>query len=63
MHVVVNMAELHCDLREEKRTYCKIRGLLGKCESEIKTDLDLIYGENVSPHRTITMYSPVGVIV
>jgi hypothetical protein len=49
MHVfcilVVNMAELHCDLREEQRAYCKIRETLGKCASKIKADLD--YGENV----------------
>lgn len=42
------MAELHCHLREEQRAYCKICRLLGKCASEIKTDLDFVYGEKVS---------------
>jgi hypothetical protein len=47
------MAELHCDLREEQGAYCKILGLLSKCGSEIKTDLDLVSGENAHPYRTI----------
>jgi hypothetical protein len=38
--LVVNMDELHCDLREEQKAYCKIRGLLCKCASEIKTNQD-----------------------
>jgi hypothetical protein len=41
------MAALNCDLREEQKAYCKIRGTLGKCASKIKADLDLDYGENV----------------
>jgi hypothetical protein len=40
------MAELHCDLREKQSAYCKTRGLMGKCASEIKTDTDLVCGEN-----------------
>jgi hypothetical protein len=38
------MAELHCDLSKEQNAYCKISGLFGKCASEIKTDIDLVYG-------------------
>jgi hypothetical protein len=51
------MSELHCDLREERRAYCKIRGFIfGKCASEIKTDLDLFYEENALPYRTIARW-------
>jgi hypothetical protein len=46
------MAELLCVLKDEQRVICKIRGLLGKYASEIKTDLDLpvVYGENARPY-------------
>jgi hypothetical protein len=37
------VVQFNCDLREEQRNYCKIRGLLGKCAPEIETDLDLVY--------------------
>jgi hypothetical protein len=40
-------------LREEQRAYCKIRGFLGKCASELKTDLDLAYEETAFPYPTI----------
>jgi hypothetical protein len=39
------MAELHCDLSVEQIAYCKI-----------KTDLDLVYGENALPYRTIARW-------
>lgn len=48
--MVVNIAELHCDFIEKQRAYCKIRGLFGKSEQEIKTALDLGYGENALQH-------------
>jgi hypothetical protein len=56
--LVVNMTELHCDVREEQIpvAFCKIHGLLGKCVSEIKTDLDLVYGENSLPYGTIARW-------
>ena len=40
------------DFRVEQRAYCKIRGLLGKSASEIKSELDTVYGENTLPYRT-----------
>jgi hypothetical protein len=40
------MAELHCDLREEQRVYCKIHGLFHKYPLEIKKTYILVYGEN-----------------
>jgi hypothetical protein len=44
---VINMAELNCDLGEEKKIYCKIRGLFGKYASEIqKSGIDLVNEEN-----------------
>ena len=39
--------------REEQRAYCKIRGLLVKSASEIKSELDTVYGENTLPCRTV----------
>jgi hypothetical protein len=50
------MAELQYDLRGVQRTNYKVRGLFGKCESEIKTDLDLVYEENALPNRTIARW-------
>ena len=44
------------DLREEQREYCKIRGLLGKSASEIKSELDTVYGENTLPYRTVARW-------
>ena len=44
------------DFREEQRAYCKIRRLLGKSASEIKTDLDTVYGENTLPYRTVARW-------
>ena len=40
------MDENQSDFRGEQRAYCKIRGLLGKSASEIKSELDTVYGEN-----------------
>jgi hypothetical protein len=54
--LVVNMAELQCDLREEQKPYCKNHGFLGKCASAIKTDIDLVYGENTLQYRTIARW-------
>jgi hypothetical protein len=52
------MAKLHFDLREEQIGYYKIRaGLFVKCALEIKTDLDLVYGENALPYRTIARWA------
>jgi hypothetical protein len=45
------MAGLHCYLREKQRVYCKNREC--KCMSKIKTDLDLLFGDNALPYRTI----------
>lgn len=50
------MAESNCDFREEQRAYCKIRGLLGIGATEIKADLDKVYGENALPYRTIARW-------
>ena len=36
------MDENQGDLREEQRAYCKIRGLLGKSTSEIKSEFDTV---------------------
>ena len=37
------MDESQGDFREEQRAYCKIRGLLGKSASEIKSELETVY--------------------
>ena len=50
------MDENHGNFREEQRAYCKIRGLLGKSASEIKSELDTVYGENTLPYRTVTRW-------
>ena len=47
------MDENQGDFREEQRAYCKIRGLLGKSASEIKSELDKVYRENTLPYRTV----------
>ena len=47
------MDENQGDFREEQRAYCKIRGLLGKSASEIKSKLDTMYGENTLPYRIV----------
>ena len=44
------------DFREEQRAFCKIRGLLGKSASEIKSELDTVYGENTLPYRTVARW-------
>ena len=44
------MDENQGDFREEQRAYCKIRGLLGKSASEIKSELDTVYGERILFH-------------
>ena len=44
------------DFREEQRTYCKIPELLGKSASEIKSELDTVYGENTFPYRTVARW-------
>ena len=41
------MDENQGDFREEQRAFCKIRGLLGKSASEIKSELDTVYGEQL----------------
>ena len=46
------MEENQGDFREEQRAYCKIRGLLGKNASEIKSELDTVYRENALSYRT-----------
>ena len=46
------MDENQGDFREEQRAYCKIRRWLGKSSSEIKSELDTVYGENTLPYRT-----------
>jgi hypothetical protein len=38
------------------KSFLQNLGVIGKCAPEIKTDLDLVYGENVLPHCTITMW-------
>ena len=50
------MEENQGDFREEQRTYCKIRGLLGKNASEIKSELDTVYGENTLPYRSVAIW-------
>ena len=47
------MDENLVNFREEQRAYCKICGLLGKRASEIKSELDTVYGENTLPYRTV----------
>jgi histone-lysine N-methyltransferase SETMAR len=55
--VILNIAGLHFDLREEEGAHCKIPWLLGKCSSEIKADLDLVYGKNLhSIVRWVSMF-------
>ena len=44
------------DFREEQWAYCKIRGLLGKSASEIKSELDTLYGENALSYRTVARW-------
>ena len=44
------------NFREEQRAYCKICGLLGKSASEIKAELDTVYGENTPPYRTVVSW-------
>jgi hypothetical protein len=39
-----------------KRLIEKNRGLLGKCALEVKTDLDLVYGENALPYPAIARW-------
>ena len=57
MHVFENigrkMDENQGDFRDEQRAYCKIRGLLGKSASEIKSELDTVYRENTLPYRRV----------
>ena len=50
------MDENQGDFGEEQRAYCKIRGLLGKSASEIKSELDTVYGENTLPYRTVARW-------
>ena len=47
------MDEIQGDFGEEQRAYCKIRGLLGKSASDIKSELDTVYRENTLPFRTV----------
>ena len=44
------------DFREEQRVYCKVRRLLGKSASEIKSELDTVYRENTLPYRTVARW-------
>ena len=44
------------DVREEQRAYCKIRRLLGKSTSEIRSELDTVYGENTLPYRIVARW-------
>ena len=44
------------NFREEQREYCKICRLLGKSASEIKSELDTVYGENTIPYRTVARW-------
>ena len=44
------------DFREEQRAYCKNPELLGKSASEIKSELDTVYGENTFPYRTVARW-------
>ena len=50
------MDKNHGDFREGLRVYCKIRGLLGKSASEIKSELDTVYRENTLPYRTVARW-------
>ena len=56
IHTGRKMDENQGDFREEQRAYCKIRGLLGKSASEIKSELDTVYGENTLPYRTVARW-------
>ena len=47
------MNENQGDFREKQRMHCEIHGLLGKSTSEIKSELDTVYGENTLPYRTV----------
>ena len=50
------MDENQGDFREEQREYCKLCGLLSKIASEIKSELDTVYGENTLPYRTVARW-------
>ena len=50
------MAKNQGDFREGQREYCKICRLLGKSASEIKSELDTVYGENTLPYRTVARW-------
>ena len=50
------MAEKGRDLMEEQRAYCKIRSKLGQNASEIKNDLDIVYGEGALKYRTVARW-------
>ena len=53
IHTGRKMDENQGDFRDEQRAYCKIRGLLGKSASEIKSELDTVYRENTLPYRRV----------
>ena len=50
------MDENQGDFREEQGAYCKIRGMLGKRVSEIKSELDTVYRKNTLPYRTVARW-------
>ena len=50
------MDENQGDFREEQRAYCKIRRLLGKSTSEIKSELDTVYEENTLSYRIVVRW-------
>ena len=50
------MDENQGDFTEEQRAYCKIHILLGTGASEIKSELDTVYGENTLPYRTVARW-------
>ena len=56
IHTGRKMDENQGDFREEQRAYCKIPRLLGKRASEIKSELDTVYGENTLPYRTVARW-------
>ena len=57
IYSVVTMAECTAnDLKQEQRVYCKIRGKLGISALEIQRDLEIVYGEQAVPYRTVARW-------
>ena len=54
--LVEKMAEKCKDLIEEQLVYCKVRALLGISPSDIKADLDVVYGDAALKYATITKW-------